>query len=912
MTASTSTNRPSRLSLEGLLHRITSRILQSSELQEILATTVAEVRAFLASDRVLIYQFHPSESGQVVAESIQQECLPSFLGLHFPAEDIPFEARDRFSKARVRSIVDVKSGQIGQSFLRDPDTGNIVPEEIQYRRVDACHIQYLTAMGIQSSCVVPILHAEQLWGLLVAHQRQPRTITEDELRALQMVVDQLAVAIAQSYLLAQTQEKAQREATINQIASLLRYQTPTTLQTALETTVQALQGSGGRLYLKPIAFEVQPSSTGHLVQCQETQNDSATLYTCGTQPQTPSQPLEQSNDWLNSLQPRTNSAEPSSHPTPWAISDLYQVSELQPLQPRFASTPIRSLLIVPLQYGQRNLGYLTIFRDEIELEILWATQPSFTPQKEIKPGQVQPWTPQDLEFVQGLTSHIAAAILHQGIQGQWQALNTRLERQVEERTAKLQQTTEQQQALLEVVTRIRESLTPEAVFRTATQEVCHLLNVERVAVYRFNEDWGGAFVHDFESTTAEWQGKLRLGENLVWDDTYLQISQGGRYRNNETFAVDDIRLAGLYPCHVDILKQFCIQSFAIAPIFVGQKLWGLLGAYQHSTTRAWEVSDVQFLAQTAAQLGMALQQADLLLQTQQQAQQLSQALKDLQKTQTQLIQTEKISSLGQLVAGIAHEINNPVNFIYGNLTPAREYTEELLSLLLLYQQECPNPSPDIRERMEMMDLGFIAEDLPKLLCSMEVGADRIRQIILSLLNFSRLDQAERKFVDIHEGIESTLTILHHRLKAKSNTSQIQVIKEYGNLPRVECYPSELNQALMNLLSNSIDAIESCRQSSGAAYQGQIIIQTAIAQSPDRTPYVTIRIADNGLGIPEAIKHRIFDPFFTTKPVGKGTGLGLSIAYQIIIDKHHGHLECKSRPQRGAEFQIEIPLKQPVI
>uniref|UniRef100_A0ACD5GXT8 Sensor histidine kinase n=1 Tax=Desertifilum tharense IPPAS B-1220 TaxID=1781255 RepID=A0ACD5GXT8_9CYAN len=167
-------------------------------------------------------------------------------------------------------------------------------------------------------------------------------------------------------------------------------------------------------------------------------------------------------------------------------------------------------------------------------------------------------------------------------------------------------------------------------------------------------------------------------------------------------------------------------------------------------------------------------------------------------------------------------------------------------------------------------------------------------------------------MDIHEGIESTLTILHHRLKAKSNTSQIQVIKEYGNLPPVECYPSELNQALMNLLSNSIDAIESCRQSSGAAYQGQIIIQTAIAQSPERVPYVTIRMADNGLGISEAIKHRIFDPFFTTKPVGKGTGLGLSIAYQIIVDKHHGHLECKSRLQQGAEFQIEIPLKQPVI
>jgi signal transduction histidine kinase len=357
------------------------------------------------------------------------------------------------------------------------------------------------------------------------------------------------------------------------------------------------------------------------------------------------------------------------------------------------------------------------------------------------------------------------------------------------------------------------------------------------------------------------------------------------------------------------LKQFQIKAFAIAPIFVGQTLWGLLAAYQHSTTRQWKNSEVQFLAQAAAQLGMALQQAELLTQTQQQAQQLSQTLGELRKTQTQLIQTEKISSLGQLVAGIAHEINNPVNFIHGNLTPAHEYTEDLLKLIQLYQQEHPHPSAKIREQAAAIDLDFIIEDLPKLLGSMKVGADRIREIVLSLLNFSRLDQAEMKAVDIHEGIESTLLILRHRLKAKSDDVEIEIIKDYSHLPLVECYPGQLNQVFMNVLSNAIDAIEQTRASASAPDLGQITIRTFVTAENRDCPQIVICIADNGLGIPEAAKNRIFDPFFTTKPVGKGTGLGLSISYQIVVEQHGGVFKCSSSPGQGTEFWIEIPSRQ---
>jgi signal transduction histidine kinase len=852
-----------------------------------------------------------------VAESIHNNRLPSLMGLNFPADDIPPQARELFVKARVKSVVDVKAHQIGQSFLRDPETGEVVPDEIQYRTVDPCHVEYLMAMGVQSSVVVPILHYEQLWGLLVSHHSESRFIPASELQAVQMVVDQLAVAIAQSTLLVQARNKADLEATVNQIATLLHSRSADNLQGALEAAVNALQGCGGRLYVKPTAFEIQDSDAGHLVKFQEATTEAVRLYITGTQPLMAGEPILEA--WEQAI-PLQNYFQSGEQPV-WAIADIYQTPELQLLLPLFQPTAIRGMLTIALRYGQRSLGYLTVFRDEIATETLWAgefdtdqrqarARQSFVAWKESKQEQAAPWIASDIELLQSLSSHFAAAILHDQIHWQLQAMNAGLEQQVQERTAKLQQSTEQQQSLLELVTKIRESLTPETIFCTTTQELCHLLNVERVAVYRFDADWGGAFIHDFESTTSEWQGILKLGDNMVWDDTYLKITQGGRYRNNETFAVDDIQWAGLYPCHVDILKQFQIQAFAIAPIFVGQNLWGLLAAYQHSTTRQWDPSEVQFLAQAAAQLGMALQQAELLTQTQQQTAQLSQTLETLRKTQTQLIQTEKISSLGQLVAGIAHEINNPVNFIHGNLTPAREYAEDLLNLIQLYQQEHPQPSAKVRAKTETIDLDFITEDLLKLLGSMKVGADRIRQIVRSLLNFSRLDQAEMKAVDIHEGIESTLMILQHRLKAKPDYPAIEVIKDYGNLPLAECYAGQLNQVFMNLLSNAIDAIEQAKEKSSEPYTGQITIRTSVSDQDGDRPHLVIKIADNGLGIPEAVQSRIFDPFFTTKPVGKGTGLGLSISYQIVVDKHGGTLQCSSEPGQGTEFLIKIPVKQP--
>ena len=298
----------------------------------------------------------------------------------------------------------------------------------------------------------------------------------------------------------------------------------------------------------------------------------------------------------------------------------------------------------------------------------------------------------------------------------------------------------------------------------------------------------------------------------------------------------------------------------------------------------------------------ALRQSEAQLR--QQTQHLEQALHELQNTQSHLIQTEKMSSLGQMVAGVAHEINNPVSFIHGNLPYATEYVQGLLRLVQLYQQQYPHPGEAIQMQAEAIDLNFLLDDLPKLMASMHLGAERIRQIVLSLRSFSRLDEAEMKPVDIHEGIDNTLLILQNRLKAKPDRSEIQVIKEYGKLPQIECYAGQLNQVFMNLLTNAIDALEEVIANRSFYQSPTIRIRTEILNKN----WVKINIFDNGSGIPEQVKNRLFDPFFTTKPVGQGTGMGLSISYQIITERHKGSLQCFSSPGKGAEFEIKIPLK----
>ena len=409
-------------SLALLLHRMMNRIRQSLELSEILSVTVAEVCDFLGTDRVMVYQFDADESGEVVAESVKGDRLPSLLGQHFPAQDIPGEIRGLYLKTRLRSIVDVSKQQIGLSPLDCLETGApLDKEDTRFRPVDPCHVEYLTAMNVQSSLVVPILYDCRLWGLLVSHHSLPQRMTEESLQVLQSIADQVSIAIAQATLLQATRLQAQQEATINRVATLLQSMTEIQVQEALEQTVSALEGVGGRIYIAP------------------------QLFVCGKQPLFSDQlpvPIEEHPDWQAWLE---REEKVNRDNEVWAIADLNNT--LLPLEwiPAFLSAGIRGMLTVRLQYRQQLLGYLSIFREAIDIEIFWAGQPnrddprnllprqSFEIWQELKQNQARPWTDAEIKLARVLGDRFAMAIHQYELYQQVQTLNANLSKDIERR-----------------------------------------------------------------------------------------------------------------------------------------------------------------------------------------------------------------------------------------------------------------------------------------------------------------------------------------------------------------------------------------------------------------------------------------------------------------------------------------------
>ncbi|MEG3911023.1 response regulator [Microcoleus sp. w1-18aA5] len=305
-----------------------------------------------------------------------------------------------------------------------------------------------------------------------------------------------------------------------------------------------------------------------------------------------------------------------------------------------------------------------------------------------------------------------------------------------------------------------------------------------------------------------------------------------------------------------------------------------------------------------------LEEKNILLE--EKVREVSQAYDDLQQMQLKLIQSEKMSGLGQMAAGIAHEINNPINFISGNLGYAQEYAHNLLNIIHLYQEDYVSPTPRIQAAMDEIELEFVEEDFIKVLNSINLGTQRIQEIVKSMRIFSRLDEADVKAVNIHEGIDSTLTILHHRLKSKPEHPEIEIIKNYGHIPPVECHAGQLNQVFMNIISNAIDALDESNQQRSFAEIKQHPNRIQISTKVIHENWVAIHISDNGRGVCESLLPKLFDPFFTTKPIGKGTGLGLSISYQIIVEKHGGRLYCQPTEGKGIEFVIEIPIRPQAI
>jgi two-component system, NtrC family, sensor kinase len=331
-----------------------------------------------------------------------------------------------------------------------------------------------------------------------------------------------------------------------------------------------------------------------------------------------------------------------------------------------------------------------------------------------------------------------------------------------------------------------------------------------------------------------------------------------------------------------------------------------LGAVDYVTK---PFQEAELLARVGTHLKLRHLTQTLEQQVEERTLELKAALQQVQQSQVQVVQSEKMAMLGQLVAGVAHEINNPVNFIRGNLTHVQGYVEDVLSFVELLQQHPASATSEMQAAAENLDLAFIQEDLPKTLASMKMGTQRICEIVRSLRVFSRLDEADCKAVDIHEGINSTLLILQHRLKGKPEHPEILVVRDYGELPSVECYAGSLNQVFMNILVNAIDALEELSAQRTFEENQENLSQITIRTTAINDQWVQIAIADNGPGIPDDLKQRIFDPFFTTKPIGKGTGMGMSISYQIVVEKHQGKLTCLSSPGQGAEFVIQIPTQQ---
>jgi NO-binding membrane sensor protein with MHYT domain/signal transduction histidine kinase len=509
------------------------------------------------------------------------------------------------------------------------------------------------------------------------------------------------------------------------------------------------------------------------------------------------------------------------------------------------------------------------------------------------------------------------------------------ENRLKQSEAQFRELAQQEEILNHLSSKIRQSLDLQIILQTTVSEVRQFFATDRALVYQFNPEFRGQVV--LEDLAEPWCSVLGQGTDDCFSADCLAYYQRGGIR-----AIHNILEAGLHPDHLAFLQGLQVKANLIVSILVHNQLWGLLILHQCSGPRVWQEKEGNLLARLAIQLGIAIQQADLYgqaeqnalqaqaqaqelqsskAQLQQQKQTLQKTLDDRQKLELQLIQSEKMSSLGQLVAGVAHEINNPISFIHGNLKHVQYYAQDLLDLVQVYQEQYPDPGLEVQAKTEEIDLGFLQDDLPKSLDSMQVGSDRIREIVLSLRTFSRMDEAELKTVDIHEGIDSTLMILQHRLKPSPDHPAIEVMREYGDLPCVACYPGQLNQVFMNILANGIDALEEATAQHQAQHQTQHQTQHRSLDNPEHSSRITIQtavldnhwaqitIADNGCGMSEITRQRVFDPFFTTKPTGKGTGMGLSISYKIIVEAHHGRLQCFSIPNQGTTFQIQIPIDQ---
>ncbi len=822
-------------SLEVLLHRMMNRIRQSLELSSILSGTVAEVRNFLASDRVMIYQFQADESGEVVAESVQTQFLPSLLGQHFPSEDIPPETRQMYLKARQRTVVDVASQQIGLSPLDCPETGEgLETEDVRFQPIDPCHAEYLTAMGVQSSLVVPILYRQQLWGLLVSHHSSPRRMSERELQIVQLVADQVSIAIAHYNLLESARIQAQQEATINRVAKLLHSMTEMQLQQALEQTVTALQGAGGRVYIAPLkATQVSQ------------------LLTCGEQPLgDKAKAIEAYPSWQDWLENSANGGESETEKV-WAIADLSQVSLPADLGALFATTKIRGVLILRLHYRQQFLGYLSIFRHAIDIEILWAGQPqdkdprnlhprkSFETWRELKHNQAHLWTKSEIELAESLSSHFAMAIHQYELYQQVHSLNADLARDIEERkraeieisalNAELEQRVQQRTAELqhintELIREIGErqvALRERQQTQTSLERLSHqnelILNSAGEGIYGLNLQGKTSFVNPAAARMLGYE-VAELHNQLMHNVLKHSLPDGTPYLPEASPIYATLQNGAVHHVTEDIFWRRDGSNFPVeyvsTPIRERGKIVGAVVIFKDITER-----------------------------------QVVEQMKD------------------EFISVVSHELRTPLTSIRSTLG--------LLARGLL------NSQPDKSQRL--LEIAFD-------------NTNRLVRLINDILDLERIKSGK---VTMDKQICNTTDLITQAVEVMQAMAEKARITLAVNIVSVELQvdPDRIIQTLTNLLSNAI-------KFSPADTTVHLTVKLKDKQM------VLFQISDRGRGIPSDKLEMIFDRFGQVDASDSrhqsGTGLGLAIC-RSIVEQHGGQIWVESNLGEGSIFYFTLPL-----
>lgn len=829
-------------SVEVLLHRMMNRIRQSLELPAILTGTVAEVRTFLETDRVKVYRFDDDGSGEVIAESVEKERLPSLLGQHFPAEDIPLEARELFIKARQRSIVDLATQQIGVSPLDCLETGeSIAQDDIRFRPVDPCHVEYLTSMGVQSSLVVPILHHDQLWGILVSHHSLPRQVTERELQIVQLVADQLSIAIAQSTLLEQTRAQAGQEATINRVAKLLHSMTEMQLQQALELTVSGLQAAGGRVYIVPQNLQEQ-----------------AQLFVCGewgvnnNEEKFEEHPTWQ--DWLDK-QASVGNGIPA-----WIIPDLHQVVLPEYLESIFSRANIRSLLVIELQSRQQSLGYLSIFRHEIEIETLWARKPgsndsrqkrpiiSFEAWRELKQNQAQLWTEAEIELAVALGSHFATAIHQYELYQQVYALNIDLERDIQERkqaelkisalNAELEQRVQQRTAQLRREISVSEQA--KASLERLSRQSELILNSAGEGIYGLNPQGKLTFINPAAARMLGYQV-----EELI-------VSM----KNQDLDA---------YPTY--ILPEFPHQSRE------GFMHVILNHSKPDGNPYIWQENPIYSTLETGAVQYIT---NDIFYR------------RDGTKFPVEYVSTP-ILEKNQIVGAVV---------IFKDITE-RQIVERMKNeFVSVVSHELRTPLTSIRSALGLLSKGSLNNQPQKSQRMLEIAFDntnRLVRLINDILDIERINSGKVTMEKQHCNAAELMMQAVDEMRAMAERAEIKLALKPVEV-QLWADPDRIVQTLTNLLSN---AIKFSSPSSTVSLRAEL-----------EDSQILFQVKDRGKGIPEDKLETIFDRFQQVDASNSrnqgGTGLGLAIC-RSIVQQHGGKIWVESTLGKGSTFYFTLPL-----